>query len=905
MNQECFSFLKSYEHPCSLIFSVFHSLCRGRVILLSLLSPIWTVSIGLAQEPVRYVPQTVIVQFESEIANKAATTGLLDFDRRATQYQVYQIERAFPSLDHVTPTPKIHRNLMALRRTYYVRYRSNDSPEQVARDLHQVSGVTYSEPVVVNYMHVIDPAKEHEQGIRDQNNSHAIDPDDPLFLLERRQTELRHLRLPEAWGIVRSEQSTSKVVIAIVDGGSEWRHEDLLGNVWTNKDEIPGNGIDDDNNEYIDDVHGVNLANNNPRDNDPTGLPETPMSSQHGTHVAGLSGAVTNNGLGMAGVSWNADIMYVNIACKLEDQAVCMGYPGIIYAAVNGADIINVSWGEEWSSSRFRIPHQILDFVTDLGALVVSASGNSSKNRDHIINYYNYPSQHPRVLSVGSTDKDTRKLANFSNYGRLVDVYAPGVSVLTTGRNNDYSFVNGTSFSASIVSGVAALVKTRHPDWNPDMIREHIRLTSENIDVENPDHAGELGRGYVNALAAVQTEPSVPAVRLKRWNWTDKDGDPEISPGDEVTIAAVLVNHLADARQLRIGLTSAEPYPFLNWVNREVDVGILQSKDSVRVEFKFTLPKTTPINQSVFLFAHIQEGGFEDQPDMIPFWINLPIVETHKNLSALYTATGGDSWHKKDHWNTAMVPTKDELSLWYGVDYRPGGLSSLSLHGNNLQGSLPPEIGNLLELLALDLRSNSLSGPLPRNILQLKNLLLFNYSGQSLCAPQDSEFEAWLKSIPISEGEICSGVLFTDEVNDQSYPLGEPIPPLVLPKVATGAPPITYTLSPELPQGLSFDASARTVRGTPTEITHPVSLTYTATDADESKAQLMFQIRVFPPISIETLRTYPRTEITGPITLDGILPSRQLWKNSQIGLVSVSHRGRLMHSPYRKTILPE
>ena len=857
MNQNCTPSLNFYGHCYSLLSNVFHSLrLLGRVVLFSLLLSICTISTVFAQDSIEYVPQMVIIQFESDTVNKTTKTGLQEFDRRASRYQVYETERAFPALDHVTPTPKIQHNLMALRRTYYVRYRANISPEQVARDLHQAPGVTYCEPVAVNYMQVIDSNQEYEQGIDNPNSTHIVDPNDPWFRSEPGQTELHRLRLPEAWDIVKSEKAESKVVIAVVDGGSEWRHEDLRENVWTNKDEIPGNGIDDDNNEYIDDVHGINLADNNARNNDPTGLPSTPVSARHGTHVAGFSGAVTNNGIGMAGTAWNADMMYVNIACEHVDEAVCMGYPGILYAAINGADIINVSWGQNWSYLRFKLPRQILDLATDLGALIVAAAGNSAKSQDNVISYH-YPTMHPRVLSVGSTEKDTRRLAHFSNYGRLVNVYAPGIALITTGPGDEYFILQGgTSFSAPLVAGIAALVKTQHPDWTPDMVREHVRLTSENMDAENPSHAGELGHGYVNALAAVQKEPSVPAIRLARWKWTDRDGDPEISPGDEVTITAVLVNHLSSARQLRVGLTGSEPYPFLNWTIREVNVGTLLKEDSVRVEFQFSLPNTAPLGQNILLFTHIQEGEFEDQPDMIPFWINQPIAEVHQNLSALYTATGGDSWHKKDRWNTEKIPTKDELRLWHGVDYQRGGLSKLHLQENNLQGSLPPEIGNLLELTELQLQGNSLSGPLPRNILQLKNLILFNFKDQELCAPQDSEFEAWLKSIPLPvQGHICLGVLFTDEVNDQSYPLGTPIQPLVLPAAATGVPPITYTLSPALPQGLHFDASTRTVRGTPTEITPPVSFTYTATDVEENKDQLTFDIRVFPSISIETLRS--------------------------------------------------
>ena len=177
----------------------------------------------------------------------------------------------------------------------------------------------------------------------------TVEPDDSLF---SDQTYLRHMRLPEAWDIVKGEDGNPPVVIAITDLGGDWRHEDLLANVWTNENEIPGNGIDDDNNGFIDDVHGVNTLNRDDTDNDPY----TPGGNPHGTHVAGAASAVTDNSAGVAGAAWNAHLMHISGF-----------YPGILYAAANGADIINASWftsgfilvelkRKSWTSQRTWAP---------------------------------------------------------------------------------------------------------------------------------------------------------------------------------------------------------------------------------------------------------------------------------------------------------------------------------------------------------------------------------------------------------------------------------------------------------------------------------------------------------------------------------------------------------------------
>ena len=505
---------------------------------------VFMVPVVAAQDTPEYVPNVVVVQFAPGVvlANKASTSGMQEFDQRAARYGMHLIERVYPFLDHVEPTPKMRRNLLALCRTFYVRYSADAAPNQVADDLSDAPGVVYAEPMLVN---------------RTQAHGEREDPDDPELAT---QTYLRHLRLTEAWDTVKGEDGAPRVVVAVVDGGGEWRHEDLRANVWTNTGEVAGNGVDDDNNGFIDDVHGVNFANGDDFDNDPTGLPEMPYSAHHGTAVAGSASAVTDNGIGIAGAAWNAEIMHINVNCR-NAEVVCYGYEGILYAAANGADIINASWSSlAGNDTQVRMLDETLNLATDMGALVVAAASNRNLSNDRV---RIYPAGQPRVLSVGATEKDTRRRADFSNYGKLVNVFAPGVDIVTTGSGNGYVSVSGTSFSSPLTAGVAALVKTRFPDLTPDALREHIRLTSDNMDAENPGLGGQLGRGFVNALAAVQ-RPSSPAVRLKRWSWADGDGDRQIASGDVVTVTATVINYLSYASQLRVGLVGAEPYPFID-----------------------------------------------------------------------------------------------------------------------------------------------------------------------------------------------------------------------------------------------------------------------------------------------------------------------------------------------------
>ncbi len=624
-------------------------------VALLLLFAVWVTHLAAAQEDPEYASNLVVVQFASEgvTVNKTGATGLEEFDRRAAHYGIQLIERVYSFLDHVEPTPRTRSNLLALRRTYYVRYSADTAPERVAENLTTAPGVVYAEPVPINRMY--GPIYRER-----------LEPNDPEF---SRQTELQALNLPEAWDVVKGSDGNPKVIIAIVDGGSEWQHEDLLANVWTNPDEIGGNGVDDDNNGFIDDIHGANFANRDATDNNPAGLPDSPESALHGTAAAGVAGGVTNNGVGIAGAAWNAQLMHVNVGCLGFDGFVCWGYEGILYAAANGADIINVSWGGiVGDNDRARFIDQTLNLATDMGALVVAAAGNSNQNNDR---FRELPSRHARVLSVGATRKDKGVKAAFSNYGKLVNVFAPGEDLHTTATGQGYVSISGTSFSSPLVAGIAALVKTRFPQWTPDAVREQIRLTSDNMAAENRGYAGELGRGFVNVLAAVEEASPLPAVRVKRWTWEDRDGTSRIGSGDVVTITATLVNHLADANQLQVELVGAESYPYLQWNRNRANIGLLARGDSTAVTFEFSVASDAPANQRIRLFARIHDGAFADETDQITLTLNRSLELAHKGLSALYLATDGDNWTHNSGWDPMNIPTEEELANWDGV--RLGG----------------------------------------------------------------------------------------------------------------------------------------------------------------------------------------------------------------------------------------
>lgn len=267
---------------------------------------------------------------------------------------------------------------------------------------------------------------------------------------------------PEAWEFLHD---ATDVLVAVVDSGIRYTHEDLADNIWTNFGEIPGNGIDDDRNGYVDDVHGINAVNGSGNPMDDVG---------HGTHVAGIIGAVGNNGLGGSGVAWKVKLMGCKFITTSGEGATSDAIECLDYARAMGAKVINCSWGNTAASASLRTAFQRL---RDSGILVAIAAGNESRNNDTLPQYpANYDFDN-LVTVVATTATDA--FADFSNYGlTATHLGAPGVGIRSTWATSDqsYSTQSGTSMSAPVVAGMLALLRVRYPEETPAEIIQ--RLTS-------------------------------------------------------------------------------------------------------------------------------------------------------------------------------------------------------------------------------------------------------------------------------------------------------------------------------------------------------------------------------------------------------------------------------------------
>jgi len=415
---------------------------------------------------------------------------------------------------------------------------------------------------------------------------YASVPNDPSYSM---QWGLEKVSVEAAWN---HTFGSNNVTIAIIDSGIALSHEDLEPNIWTNPGETPNNGTDDDNNGFIDDISGWNFIDSTNDVQDITG---------HGTMVAGIAAARSNNALGIAGVCGNCRIMPVKVSqvsgfANYSDIA-----SGIYYAVDKGAQIINLSLGGYADSITLK---EAIDYANSRNVIVIAGAGNDNSSDPF------YPAAYADVLAVAASDADDIKTVS-SNFGEWVNITAPGQDILTTSLSG-YSNVTGTSFSTPFVSGAAGLLLSLNPQWTAAMVRAQIVNTSDDINSQNPDHFDLLGTGRLNIETSIQD----PTPILIYEGYTG-NGTIELRPdfGSSVALTVSIRNGWSDAFDV-IG-TLSSPDPYVTITNNSADFGSIlsgESKENIN-SFLFEIDGDAGYNHSMpfNLFLSANNGDYQTE----------------------------------------------------------------------------------------------------------------------------------------------------------------------------------------------------------------------------------------------------------------------------------------------------
>ena len=447
---------------------------------------------------------------------------------------------------------------------YKINFPENSNLEEVIFQLKKDKNVAYAELIPVNEL-IYTPS--------DTQNY--------------RQWYLDAIKAYDAWEI---DKGDSAITIAIVDTGTEILHEDLKDNLFLNLNDTI-NGIDDDNDGYIDNYYGWDIGMN---DNDVN--PENHAGASHGSNCAGIASATTDNILGISGVGFNSRLMTV----KIDNAAgqLVGAYQGVVYAADHGADIMNLSWGS-YNYSEFG--KDIIDYAYDKGVLIFAGAGNGPftgpsagiGTEDKF-----YPAAYNNAIAIGATfENDTIKES--SNFGYWLGIFAPGEKMWTTFRGNSYGRNGGTSMASPVVAGCAAIVKSHFPTYNNQQIIQKLYNSGDFIEQVNvAKYQNKLGAGRVNLFRAL-TENNLPGIEFKDIEITDNNDDSFIN-GDTLSLKGNFKNWLADASNVDVKMEVMDKN--LPIINGDINLGTISSLDSASLNnnpFQLVISNITSLNEEI------------------------------------------------------------------------------------------------------------------------------------------------------------------------------------------------------------------------------------------------------------------------------------------------------------------
>ncbi len=570
-----------------------------------------------------FLPNRLIVKFESDYQHlcKERTVEIPHVLQELQPLDSYHFKSMFPAYSGEAVRANNPARTSGLHMIYELSYEGNLSSTELVKKLAALEEIAYVEPW---YIHEL-----------------FYQPNDPLtdtlFGVDK-QWYLDQVHAREAWDLQRNDTS---VIVAVVDAGFSFRHEDMIQNIYINYDD-PVDGIDNDNDGYVDNYRGWDLGGdifNGVGDNDASYKDELESIGQnHGANVAGVIAAGTDNGIGVAGIGFNCKYLPIKASIDTSPTAITHGYQGIIYAIEQGADIVNCSWG---STNFSNFGKDVIDFAFNRGVAIVAACGNSSLDEPY------YPAAFNHVLSVANVQRGD-VLAASSTYNYSVDLSAPGTSILGPVNHVGYNPNTGTSFASPLAAGALAIVRGYFKDMTPIQAVQRMRITADPTESNNEEiYHEKMGFGRINLENALKAAP-IPAIRKEVLNVSvDRSPQNIVFPGDTFSLDFTFRNFLAPAKNLRISASIPDDAPYANVINGPLELGSIGTMEIVSLSdlslsFSVELLDDVPIDYllPIRLTYTDEESGYIDyeyvQLQVNPGYLNIAV----NNINTTITSSG-------------------------------------------------------------------------------------------------------------------------------------------------------------------------------------------------------------------------------------------------------------------------